>query len=112
VGYNGPVHWKDGEPDFAEYDIDNTTYLSPRSKNACPICGEPKLIGSKTCLLCYRTSRKEDPNWKGSLAWQRKNGIVISTTTTTEDESPVDLNLYLDPHITFSPTTLDPSLKL
>jgi hypothetical protein len=109
--YAGPVHWVDGEPDLAEYDIDNTTYASPRSKNACPLCGEPKLIGSKTCLLCYRLHKGSDPNWKGSAAWRRKNGIVIPNTTSTEETSPADLNLYLDPHITFYPTPLDPSLR-
>jgi hypothetical protein len=110
VGYNGPVHWIDGEPDLAEYDIDATTYASPRSKNACPLCGEPKLIGSKTCLLCYRLHKGSDPNWKGSAAWKRKNGISQNATDATETSTMSDESLYLDPHISFSATPLDPSV--
>jgi hypothetical protein len=110
MAYLGPVHWKNGEPDLAEYDIDNTgeIYLSPRSKNSCPICGEPKLIGSKTCLPCYRTSRKNDENWRGSAAWKAKHGLIQSTTTLEDEPTISDLNLYVDPNITFCPTPLNP----
>lgn len=113
TGLSDKTSWLDGEPAFEDYDIDNPPFIFGGAKDACPVCGELKQVRSQMCLPCYRTSRKEDPNWKGSPAWKAMQMDLATgetpASTPPEDSLSASMPLHLAQEYSFSPTPLDRS---